>query len=365
MAQGNDRYRTQWGPTYLRSGALGGRGGGASVRGLLLRGVVLSVYEVETRLAGRQPLLEPRCDVYVYSGMRGMKWAILSNVMITYDSGGLHDGSNRLPNPTTKDLVTGLEIDSEGPTNPADMDGDHVLVGFLDDDIENPVILRYIQHPRANLGNEERPQDVQLTNTAERSDLRKFRGTVSGADAKGNFIVDARYANTGETSPSGQEARWGTEQLDPDSAVVDVDGSSGNVSLKARAGALIRQEIHDLPDSEDVVVSQLSAETLKVFKASDNAVTIQGFGSSTTVSFGDGAKSAVIAEALQTWWDTTVQPALAALEAAYLTHTHNIVTPAAGSPVGPAIGAGVPTPATTIPSFDSGTISSKVKFPDG
>lgn len=298
MSQRNDTYRTVWSRARVQQAALGGPGsGGASVRGLLLRGVVIKEYDDDG---------QPYCDAMVYSGLRGAKWGILPRILVTFDTGGTHDGSTRLPKAATKDLSTGQPIDVAYPTSPADMDGDHILIGFLDDDVNFPTLLRYLRHPRADIGNTNRDLGPRLVPRSDeaRTDFRKFNGTAHGVDEAGNHVIDVRFGRTeDQVSPKGEEGRWSSEE--PQSVesryVEEEDGSSAIVKLRygAQHKVVLSQ---DASEQEQVVVSTTKdgiVSSKDSYGDVSNQVSVQGFGTEATLELGSAAESAAVASAVQ------------------------------------------------------------------
>ena len=147
----------------LSNHARGAAGYGRAARGLVVRGVVTRVYYLDALpagllVAGGPPSpsgLAPAalyCDVLVYSGIPGARTGLIPRVLITYDAGGVHDGDVAVPRATRKMVAdpTGRAPDEDGGASPAVFDGDHVLVGFMDDSIDQPFVLRYLRHPHAD-----------------------------------------------------------------------------------------------------------------------------------------------------------------------------------------------------------------------
>lgn len=138
--------------------------------GLLLRGVVIASYsveddplfdgggaapgELEPSKAGLQDLYSPNyCDVYTYSNRPGSNNRILSRVLVPNGRSSPTSAHTRLLRPAQINLATGMALSElavgELLPPPGDLDGDHVLVGFMDDDLGCPVVLSGIPHPRA------------------------------------------------------------------------------------------------------------------------------------------------------------------------------------------------------------------------
>ena len=141
-------------PSHLRHVVQGRQGPlpGRRASGLLVRGVVLAVKvpgsNPARRNADEQAVKEVLCDVLVFEGRR----AILRDVPILRQSGGVENHESWVPHAAAQDL-TGAAMQLEGgdartATSATDSDGDIVVVGFLNDDLLRPVILGQIAHPR-------------------------------------------------------------------------------------------------------------------------------------------------------------------------------------------------------------------------
>lgn len=294
--------------------------------GLLLRGVVVATYELDATdhpqrdtTAGQEPVAI-YCDVLCYSSHRNFRWLFFKQVLVSQDIGGMHRGRVWKPRPAKVDVRPGVgELSADGSeldnkANPADLDGDHVLIGFMDDNPNFPVILRGIPHPNADIGNEQKEigKRLRLKITDGDPDFQKHHGGFYGISDAGDFIVDLTEANKGEVDANGNEPAPPT------------DGSSGNYTIKLPQGSKLNIEI-DAGENLELDLKDGSAK----------------------LKLGDGAKSALIAEAVQSFWDTVFKPTV------FDVHVH-------GTGVGPS------TPPTPLaPIFPTGSISSKMKIPDG
>ncbi len=234
-----------------------------AAEGLLVRGVVLQVYAVDEEVyPGIDIEGEDRialfCDVYVYSGTPGMQTGFLPRVLLTSDRGGMHEGDIWIPRATTLD-VTGILNPNKG-SNPADLDGDHVLVGFMDNKINLPVVLRSIPHPNADTG--KTAQGSSAEDLGHRLKIRvadgqprkwKHRGANWGVDKDGNWLTDLTNAHVGEYNADGSEK---------DAAE---DGTSGNYTIRVQPGANYKivgpnQEQIDIDDNGRIVIVTDSAK---------------------------------------------------------------------------------------------------------
>lgn len=219
--------------------------------GLLIRGVVISVYTVDgTSIRAPYEQTATYCDVLTYSQIRGLKTNVIKNVLVNTSRGGLHEGRSWAPRPATYNIELKAQATKEllnAAGNPADYDGDHVLVGFMDNDLRLPVVICGIPHPRGNVGLEligtreevnsnsfedeqffasDQPAEYRVAAVGQEylgQDYTKHRGVVYGVDQYGNFLVDARHGNIGDHNPDGTER-------------VEEPGTSGSVTIDAGPG---------------------------------------------------------------------------------------------------------------------------------
>jgi len=160
-----------------------------TVMGWVTRAVVLQVYfpEEDDRNAwteGKQRCLT--CDVRTY----GRFQRNLFRVPVLQRTHALWDEDLYVPRPSRLDLDGGSIISQpsgdEQPT-PADrLDGDHVLIGFLDNDPQQPVVLPFsMAHPSA-----------QYVPSAADGHTRRIRhnGVALAWDSDGNVTLDATEA---------------------------------------------------------------------------------------------------------------------------------------------------------------------------
>lgn len=175
---------------------------GASIHGYITRAVVLAVYfpEEDTRngwVKGLQKNI--LCDVRTL----GRISRHLYKVPVLQAAQGLWDEDLYVPrasfiNITGGTLATGsAATDGQQPTAAESLDGEHVLVGFLENNPKCPVILPFtLGHPnthRAPLKSEGR--------------IRRMRhnGTMIAWDSEGNLTLDARGAAKPHLDSSGHE----------------------------------------------------------------------------------------------------------------------------------------------------------------
>ena len=180
--------------------------------GLLLRGVVVATYEVdnaenpEVKLSSDVQPAAIYCDVLAYTSLEHQQVLFLPAVLVSQDVGGLHRGRVWKPRAASVN-ISGGALDIDGPTAAASLDGDHVLVGFIDQKFNAPVILRGIPHPSADIGNEERAAGnrLKLKTIDGDPDFQKHHGSFFGIDTSGNWVADTRFANNGSVDGGGNE----------------------------------------------------------------------------------------------------------------------------------------------------------------
>lgn len=285
--------------------------------GLLLRGVVVATYVTDD---GLHPFAEAEdgtpaavyCDVLCTYKQKPF---LIPTVLVSQERTGMH--SSRIWKPRAAKLdVTESSMDLDKSTNPANIDGDHVLVGFLDDNLNQPVILKALPHPSADIGNEDK--DVGLRTRLKLADgdpdLVRHKGSYYGIDTYGNFLIDLTKAYVDDDFQS--------DGKEPDIAE---DGSAGNYQVRLMKGS-----------------------TLTVIIEEGATLTVEDKEANATMTLGDGAKSAAVSEPLETLYgDLKTQLDI------FKNHTHPTGT-------GPS---GTPTPPVTWPPWDGTIQSDRLKIP--
>jgi hypothetical protein len=307
--------------TILQSAVPKGRGSEQpmAANGLFLRGVVMATYVLDDPnhpTKAKDPTWTPLatyCDVLCYSEVPGLRAQMIFSAMVLPTSGNMHNGSVWKPKASTMH-VDGTPLSYSNPII-ANMDGDHVLVGFFDNTWNCPFILCGIPHPQGDLGNTAKA-------TGHRKGLKlidgdpnfvKHHGAVYGITDAGDFEVDLTEAYPGSTPLTGG--------MEPP----PTGGATGNYKVK-------------LPPNS----------TVDIQIAGNPSLHVAFQGALATLTLGDGAKSVVIAENLQTWLD-------GAMKDWATKHTHP-------TGVGPS---GVPTEAATYPAYDVTATSTHMKLPNG
>jgi hypothetical protein len=320
-------------------------------QGVLLRGVVVATYVTDD---DNHPAVDPPtgddpvavyCDVLVYSSIPGQRLHILRQVLVSQPFGGMHTGMVWKPKATTASLVDDLDIN--GGSVPAYFDGDHVLVGFLDNDMSLPVVLRALPHPSLDFGNEDKEsgQRMKMTLVDGAPLYLKNRGTVFGVTDTGDAIIDTRYAHDGEFDDVGQEPAPAT------------DGSVGHQIQRLALDSVHTVELQDMSDvnpvtktsqtiTRDGVNVRVDESGARVTINLEEGATliVEGCDAGASVLLGDGAVSVAVADHLQSLYT--------ALETAFKAHVH----PTSQGPSGPTT--------TVPPTWDARIQSNKLKIPD-
>lgn len=321
--------------------------------GRLLRGVVVATYVSDSpdhpyNTSHGNPCAV-YCDVLCYSTLGSAMPALMPKALVSQDRASIQSGDIWLPRAARQD-VSGKPL-SLANSNPMDLDGDHVLLGFMEDKLTNPVILRCLPHPRSDLGQAgaepQLGQRLRLRQVDGSPSLRKHHGSVMGLSDAGDFTVRTTYANRGSLTPSGAPPAPPT------------DGSVGNVLMQLHSRAQRLSQWFDMANPEapkevlrehldqalfEIQFLQESAHLL-VADVSGTTLEAKGGGSQATMALGSGAAHVAIAEHLETLYGM--------LKAAFDSHTHAV----------PSLGTSAP-PSTVSPAWDGRIQSSHLSLPD-
>lgn len=339
--------------TLLQSATPKSAGPSLRANGLLLRGVVVASYtqDAPQHPYGPEGALQSGtkaatpvgvyCDVLVYPSIPGERWHGLQNVMVLQEGGtGIHAGRIWIPRATTMDINQELSSKSD----PAYVDGDHVLIGFMNDSPEMPIILGSLPHPVLDLGRAQGALGVRMgLKVADGNpDLRRHNGVHWGVDGLGNFLIDTRRGNDGKLESTGQEKLYPT------------DAAKGNQTLNLPKEAKLQVVIYDMAvPNTPTEIARLSFQKtgFKVTLAEETELLVEGKAATAKLTLGNGAVKAAIAGHLKTLYNS-LKSKLDAADA----HTHpdpqGGVTGPSSAPV-------------AAPAWDSGIESSKLLFPDG
>jgi hypothetical protein len=259
--------------------------------GLHLRGVVVATYvsdeDVYPTDAAYSRVVGVYCDVLVYSSMEGLREGLIRRALVVQPSVGMHEGRIWKPRAARQDLAQG-EIKED--SNPRDLDGDHVLVGFMDNSYTQPVVLAGVPHPRTGQGNDELPEAghrQRLVLDDGEPAFWKHRGTFFGTDGEGNIVCDTTRAHGGEYTGEGDEAPA-------------EDAAHGNVVYRVnnRGSFTIEGVDKDAGDRKFQIVFADDALTLRLDDADSHIVVEDG--QITLRVGGDESKHVAVVEPLET-----------------------------------------------------------------
>ena len=185
------------------------RRGRINTNGLQVRGVVIKSYHADAddseKATSRDAFQGGKvtavsCDVLTYGAHYRY---FLERVPVLQTHHGLNDYSGLwIPRETTVDLAKGAvglpigTLQTSQISNPADLDGDHVLISFLENDPDQPFIMGELPHPRT----------TYRYTAADGEQVRsRFRGVETRIDGVGGITLDATRANGGEIDANGEE----------------------------------------------------------------------------------------------------------------------------------------------------------------
>lgn len=346
---------------------------GLRAYGLKLRGVVTATYVLDdpSHPAASGEPVAVYCDVMTYAGPSWMPRGFFPRALVSQELGtGMHRGRLWKPRAATIDIsATQAQSMTSPGVNPANLDGDHVLLGFLNDSLSQPVVERGLPHPNADVGfdpateSQARPH-LKLRAVDGDPDYQKHAGSMFGINEAGDFVISTCYA-WGARSINAQGGEPGTAE----------DGA-GNAYLGLPDGAHFMLQFIDrasLPTTIAFLASLYATKKEIWFRSQDADVSFwvsqEGTPEKTTIKvirsgpnaecqIGDGAVHAVQAERLEALYKQ-LRDKLDAFDAAFTGHTH------AGVMVGPG-STGVATPVMVgAPAWDPLIKSNKLTFPDG
>jgi hypothetical protein len=170
-----------------------------TTQGWITRGVVLQTFFADEDQRDEESAPNPNqrlilCDVRTY----GRYSRILPRVPVLQRTQGLHDLDITIPRKARVNLQ-GSALNTEGvqATPAQSMDGDHVLVTFLDNDPQQPRILPFTEgHPASAA----RPVAAE-----GRVRVIRHQGTSLSWDQEGNFTLDATTVAAEELAADGSE----------------------------------------------------------------------------------------------------------------------------------------------------------------
>lgn len=319
---------TKWSPsrtsrgTRVQSAIPTGSDRLLSAGGITLRGVVVAVnvYDSDQTYTNSAdtgtPLNSVYCDVLTY----GRHFNLIPRCLYVGGRRGLHEGDIDLPRAATIDVTQELSISGSAPGN---MDGDHVLVGFIENDLAQPYIIGFLPHPSCDIGNEAEPLGarMRLKESDGNPKFTKHRGSYYGIDPDGNYAVDTRKAHSGKYESDGKEP------------TPTLNGTNGNFTI-------------DLPQGSTLTVRVANGATLLI-DDKDGAA---------TMTLGSGDRSVAVAQELQTLY-TNLKAQFDAFNSQFVAHVHPGVTPGPGATAPSGAGA------TVAPAWDPAIVSDKLFIP--
>jgi len=277
--------------------------------GYLVRGVVLVSYTSGLRSrqfvslpksnrnpTGRAPKFETHapnvtCDVLTYSSLQGSKRALLRDVLVLQPNGGLHTGEIWVPRPVTQN-IQGIDLAADlVRMNPVDLDGDHVLVGFMDNDPRLPVILGTVPHPSRDFGVDAKNTGRGTRVVADDGLLKMFKhnGAVIGVDGAGDYLIDLTRAHDGKYDSLGREPRLSGDSTTSADSQLTEDGANGNYRLRLRTGSSAFIVVETDPANPETSGNTLTLLTVEAGKVElTTALNGDGSGTPTTIKVEDG-----------------------------------------------------------------------------
>lgn len=314
-----------------------------AANGLLLRGVVMATYVSDDPVHPvsdntKSTPIAVYCDVLVYPSRPGSRWMGLKNVVVSQPVAGMHRGRIWKPRAASVDFG-GQELSEL--SDPSQIDGDHVLVGFLNGSFDQPIVVGSLPHPAIDTGHPdgELGQRMKLTLTDGDPDYFKHHGVYYGVSDDGNWVLDTTWANSGEIDSQG---------IEPDPPT----DARGSINLRLPQDASYDVSLFDMstPASPNEVCKlSIFKDKLELKITQGASLVVEEDGADATLTLGDGAVAVAVANHLQTLYQS-----LATNIAAADAHTHTLgagVTSGPNVPIAP-------------PAWDSNINSNKLLIPD-
>lgn len=333
--------------------------------GLLVRGVVITRHQ--------DPNGHVFCDVLTYSNIQGgISASVARECRVLNANSGLHKSTPAYPKPSYTNISRGSFPDLNH-ADPSDLNGDHVLVGFMDQSLRGGVILGCLPHPRQNHGIKGNPMPHAGLYPGEKEKATTvFKGIEMGPDGDGNIKLDAKYGSAREMSQRGFPPRLPGQDArpdDPEDPIAKKDGTEGNIVCRLREGSRVQITIEKDHDDEEPMVVSIEYDSVTMSRKDENGdetkiLTLTGTGNETTLVLGDEVISgsnviqAVIGPALKSYIADEIR-------AVFNGHTHRYTdtgaTPPTQTTQGPMQG---DVPASMGDWSDTLVLSNKLKFPD-
>lgn len=162
-----------------------------------VRAVVTAVYFYDN---GTSDDLSLYCDAYGYGSKLPLNPWPLRRILVAHSAASLHEGDIRIPRPARGHIRSSSGGIDRARLDPAYLDGDHIIVGFLDGKKSLPFLASYIAHPSSDQGKastDEAGKRMRLVAADGYPRLWKHQGAFFGVDKDGNFVLDLQEAHQG------------------------------------------------------------------------------------------------------------------------------------------------------------------------
>lgn len=249
--------------------------------GHIARGVVLKTYYTDDS-GWSEKLYQGVQGVHVDVRLFGKRSRTLFRVPVCQGTGAIWDENTYIPRDSTKNIAGGNLVVETTPTGEKiteahNLDGDHVLIGFLECDPLQPICFPFaLPHPAAG---------KQYKETDGRVRRLRHNGVLIEFDKDGNFKIDATEAAKGELDSVGNEQ--GNSGTAGKIKLLTSDGSSeysieldnsGNITLTDGAGDTITLT----KSSKDIALNSGATITLQSTTSLSAASPAMSFNASTT-----------------------------------------------------------------------------------
>ena len=184
------------------------------------------------------------CSVFVYS-LGGASNGPHDNVLVTYPYSGLQEGDVMQPRGCTRQMSEITRGIGNQTLVPDDLDGDHVLIGFIDGELALPAIVAYLPHPRRDVGKTDSSTDAIGYRTVVRDGdgspkFSKHQGIYTGVGKDGNYEANTTKAHKGvegvRTAAEGGGYTATGEEVSSTEAPGGI-ATSGNYTVKLKQNA--------------------------------------------------------------------------------------------------------------------------------
>lgn len=233
------------------------KGYGDSQRLGIYRGIVMRTYATNDadRAPGSSRVIDVECDVLLTKSL-----VMYTRVPVVQRMHGVNDASLWIPRPCTVAPLTRVSrrgsVQSPTPFNPADLDGDKVIVEFLEGDKEKPIITGALAHENT------RRKVIDGSGWSE-SDGGDSRGTPElaehyfryrGVEARVNAAGDVLLDTVGAQGVIPREA----EAANPDETADPINGGHVRVRLKDTQRLTIEMDGEDVLEIwKDVLLNRV------------------------------------------------------------------------------------------------------------